>query len=147
MNVTDVIAKARSNQDPQSLIQHIPYARALGMDVGIEDGQLVGELPFDQHLIGDLGAAALHGGSIGGFLESTAIVTLLWEIEETQTPKTINLTVEYLSSGRPKTTFARAEITRHGRRVAKVRAVAWQDDPETPIAAAYAHFLLVPASQ
>jgi acyl-coenzyme A thioesterase PaaI-like protein len=39
-------------------------------------------------------------------------------------------------------TFARAIITKHGRRVANVRAEAWQDDPARPVAAAHAHFLL-----
>lgn len=113
--------------------------------MSIQDGALVGQMEFDQHLIGDIGIGALHGGTIGSLLESTSIFTLLWEVEKTLMPKTINLTVEYLRSGRPKTTYARAEITRHGRRVANVRAAAWQDDPEKPIAAAYAHFLLVPA--
>ena len=58
-------------------------------------------------------------------------------------PKTINITVEYLRSGKPQDTFARAVFTKHGRRVANVRAYAWQDDPTKPVAAANAHFLLV----
>ena len=144
MSMYEAIAKARDDGDPQALVEHIPYARALGMSMSIKDGSLVGQMDFASHLIGDLGVGALHGGTIGSLLESTAIFTLLWDVEETQMPKTINLTVEYLRSGRPKTTYASAEITRHGRRVANVRAIAWQDDPAKPIAAAYAHFLLVP---
>ncbi len=144
MSIRETISKARKTQEPQVLMEHVPYARALGIGMSLQNGTLVGQLDFDQHLIGDLGAATLHGGTIGSLLETTAIFTLLWEIEKTLMPKTINLTVEHLQPGRPKTTFARAEITRHGRRVANVRVIAWQDDPDTPIAAAYAHFLLVP---
>ena len=139
------IAKARESGDPQALVEQIPYAKALGMSMSMSEGQLVGQMDFAKHLIGDIGIGALHGGTIGSLLESTAIFTLLWEVEETQMPKTINLTVEYLRSGRPKTTYASAQITRHGRRVANVRAVAWQDDPDKPIAVAYAHFLISPA--
>jgi acyl-coenzyme A thioesterase PaaI-like protein len=58
-------------------------------------------------------------------------------------PKTINITIDYLRSGRTVDTFARGVITRHGRRVANVRVEAWQDDPERPIAIAYAHFLIM----
>jgi len=146
MGILEAIAKARTAGDPQALVEKIPYANALGMTMAIQEGSLIGQMDFAPHLIGDIGVGALHGGTIGCLLESTAIFTLLWEVEKTTMPKTINFTVEYLRSGRPKTTYASAQITRHGRRVANVRATAWQDDPEKPIAAAYAHFLLVPPS-
>jgi uncharacterized protein (TIGR00369 family) len=144
MSAIDVIQQARLLGDPQMLVDKIPYAKAMGIGMRIEAGQLQGQMDFAQRLIGDIGVGALHGGTIGALLESTAIFTLLWEVQETTMPKTINLTVEYLRSGRPKTTYASASITRHGRRVANVRAIAWQDDPDKPIAAAYAHFLLAP---
>lgn len=146
MSLHDAIAEARAHGNPQMLVDKIPYAKSIGMSIDLHDNKLRGQLDFAQHLIGDLGIGALHGGTIGALLESTAIFTLLWEIQDTTMPKTINLTVEYLRSGRPKTTYASAEITRHGRRVANVRALAWQDDPSKPIAAAYAHFLLVPST-
>jgi acyl-coenzyme A thioesterase PaaI-like protein len=57
-------------------------------------------------------------------------------------PKTINITVDYLRSARVADTYARAVITKHGRRVANVQVRAWQGDESRPIAAAHAHFLL-----
>ncbi len=146
MSKDEILRAAREQGNPQLLADKIPYAKALGIQFSQEGEELVGKMEFSQHLIGDIGVGALHGGTIGALLESTAIFSLLWEVEDTKMPKTINLTVEYLRSGRPKTTYASATITRHGRRVANVRATAWQDDPEKPIAAAYAHFLLVPRS-
>jgi uncharacterized protein (TIGR00369 family) len=144
MSTNEFIQAAKAQGNPQLLADKIPFAKALGIQFSQEDDKLLGQMNFQKHLIGDIGIGALHGGTIGALLESTAIFSLLWEVTDTQMPKTINLTVEYLRSGRPKTTYASAEITRHGRRVANVRATAWQDDPEKPIAAAYAHFLLVP---
>ena len=88
---------------------------------------------------------ALHGGTLGALLESTAIFHLLWEAETLFLPKTITLTIDYLRSGRPVDTFARGVITKQGRRVVNVRAEAWQDDPARPIAIGNGHFLIVPA--
>jgi uncharacterized protein (TIGR00369 family) len=144
MSVDKFIQKARAQKNPQLLVDTIPFARALGIEFDQKGDELIGKMNFDQHLIGDIGIGALHGGTIGALLESTAIFSLLWEVADTKMPKTINLTVEYLRSGRPKPTYASAEITRHGRRVASIRATAWQEDRDKPIAGAYAHFLLVP---
>ena len=144
MSKPNIIAEARAQDCPQMLADQIPFAKAMGITFAREDDLVLGQMAFDQHLIGDIGIAALHGGAIGTLLESTAIFTLLWEVERTKIPKTISLTVEYLRSGRPKPTYASAQITRLGRRVAAVRAIAWQSDRDKPIAAAYANFLLVP---
>lgn len=146
MSKDNILREAREQGNPQLLADKIPYAKAMGISFSQEDDKLIGRMEFEQLLIGDIGVGALHGGTIGALLESTAIFSILWEVADTTMPKTINLTVEYLRSGRPKTTYASAIITRHGRRVANVRATAWQDDPTKPIAAAYAHFLLVPRS-
>jgi uncharacterized protein (TIGR00369 family) len=146
MSKDNVLREAREQGNPQLLADIIPYAKAMGIRFSQEDDKLIGQMDFKQILIGDIGVGALHGGTIGALLESTAIFSLLWQVEDTTMPKTINLTVEYLRSGRPKTTYASAIVTRHGRRIANVRATAWQEDPNKPIAAAYAHFLLVPRS-
>ncbi len=139
----DILNKARAARDPRLVLDAIPYARFLGMDVReTDDGGFLSVLPFDDMLIGNPMLPAIHGGVTGAFLENTAIVTLLWERDITTMPKTINITVEYLRSGRPRDTFAAGSLTRQGRRVATVRTEAWQDDPAQPIAVATAHFLL-----
>jgi acyl-coenzyme A thioesterase PaaI-like protein len=75
-------------------------------------------------------------------LESVALLQLIWSLDAPTLPRTVNTSIDYLRSGRAKDTFARGRITKQGRRVANVRAEAWQDDPERPIAAAHGHFLL-----
>jgi acyl-coenzyme A thioesterase PaaI-like protein len=69
---------------------------------------------------------------------------VLWDAETPTVPKTVNITVEYLRTASRQDTYARAEFTRRGRRICNVRIVAWQDDPERPVAAASAHFLVDP---
>jgi uncharacterized protein (TIGR00369 family) len=128
-----------------ALLDSTPYARLLG--IGVAEGHSdppVLVLRFSESIIGNTRLPAIHGGVIGAFLETTALATLLWTSESEFLPKTIDIAFEYLRSGKPRDTYARATITKHGRRVANVRVEAWQEDPARPIAAAHGHFLIKP---
>lgn len=137
-----LVAEARKAKDYSRFMQAIPYFRFLGLSLREDEKGPVCVLPADPKLIGNAQLPALHGGVVGALLESAAIVHLIWSAKTDSVPKIIDLSVDYLRSARPVETFARAVITKHGRRVANVRAEAWQDDPERPVAAAHAHFLL-----
>jgi len=127
-----------------AVLECIPYIKFLGISFESAAGHLIARLRFDDRLIGNPVLPALHGGVIGGFLETCAIVQVASESRTRALPKTIDLTIDYLRSGRPLDTYARATITKHGRRVANVQVIAWQDDPQRPIAAAHGHFKLEP---
>lgn len=143
LDLSALIAEARATKNFGVFLQAVPYLRFLGLDLREgADGALLCVLPADPKLIGNARLPALHGGVVGALLESAAIVQLIWSAETDAIPKIIDLQVDYLRSARPVETFARAVITKHGRRVANVRAEAWQDDPARPVAAAHAHFLL-----
>lgn len=127
----------------QALLQAIPFAKLLGVTATTDDGgRVIAHMAFAEHLIGNPRLPALHGGTIGAFLEMTAIIQLMADMEVPGIPKTVDITVDYLRSGRPRDTFARAIVAKHGRRVANVRVEAWQDDPTRPIATAHGHFLV-----
>ena len=121
----------------------IPYAELLGLS--IEPGETAPTLvmPFVIDVIGRPGF--LHGGAIGGLLEMAAVGALkqALEAEGGARIKPINLTVDYMRGGRDKPTRARGTVTRLGTRVANVEAVAWQDEPDRPIAAARMNYLIV----
>ena len=147
MKLADIIAEAHRSHDFSGLVEAIPYARFLGITVAERDGDLVAMLAFDDKLIGNTLLPAIHGGVIGAFLETTAILKLLWTRESVHVPKTITVTVDYLRSAGPRPTYARGIITKLGARVANVRAEAWQSDPAKPVAAANANFLLPSAEE
>jgi acyl-coenzyme A thioesterase PaaI-like protein len=128
----------------RALLDSTPYTRLLGIGVAEESDPPVLVLRFSEDLIGNIRLPAIHGGVIGAFLETTALATLAWTSESEFLPKTIDIAFEYLRSGKPRDTYARATITKHGRRVANVRVEAWQEDPARPIAAAHGHFLIKP---
>lgn len=120
----------------------IPYARYLGIVEAPGEVAPTYLLPFGQGVIGRPGF--LHGGAIGGLLEVAAIGALRQALgDEDARIKPINLTVDYMRGGHDKPTRARGTVTRMGKRVANVEAVAWQDEADRPIAAARLNFLLV----
>ncbi len=151
--LVEVVREAKARGDVGSLAEAIPYLRFLGVrasiqpvDAGSEGGPpaLVGTMTFAPPLIGNMSLPALHGGTIGALLESTASLLVLWETETIALPKIVTITVDFLRSGRPADAFARGKITKAGRRVVNVGVEAWQEDVAKPIARANAIFLIDP---
>lgn len=138
------VERLRSAGDFTELEEAVPYTQFMGISAVIQHDDVLATMRYSDHLIGNSVAKKLHGGTLGALLESTAIFKLLWHGETNAIPKTINITVEYLRGAEPADVLARAEFTRHGRRVANVRVFAWQANPSRPVAVATAHFLLVP---
>jgi len=123
-------------------LEHIPYARFLAVALEETDDGPVCLLPFREDLVGNAALPALHGGVVGAFLELAALVGLIDQTDSDRVPRPINFSVNYLRSVGPRETRARAEIVKHGRRIANVRVVAWQDDATKPVAAGIGNFLV-----
>jgi acyl-coenzyme A thioesterase PaaI-like protein len=128
------------------LIQRTPYIRRLGVRMALAGDEMTAVLPYAETLIGDPGLPALHGGVLGAFLELTALAQLFVMTEADHQPRPIGVTVEYLRSGRPMDTYARAHIKRIGSRVANVYAEAWQETRAAPITCLHGRFLLTSRS-
>lgn len=133
-----------SSEALAAVLVRIPYVAHLGARAELAGDEMTAILPFGEHLIGNPRLPALHGGVIGGFMELTAVIQLSIVQRGAGTPKPIDVTVEYLRSGRPITTYARAEVKKIGRRIANVQVEAWQDSRAAPIAALRGHFLVAP---
>ncbi|MBA4164535.1 MAG: PaaI family thioesterase [Erythrobacter sp.] len=109
----------------------------------IDDGAPVLTVGFSPVVEGRPGA--FHGGATSGLLETAGYAALRARLEaEGRWPqlKPINITVQFLSAGKNKPTFASARITRLGRRIANVSVEAWQDDRGRPIATAVMNILM-----
>lgn len=136
------------------LLARVPYVRWLGVTVDRRGDELTAVLPFSDKLIGNPVLPALHGGVTAAFLETTAVLGLLWATLDgrhglpdgdeglPRLPKTIDFTVDYLRSGTARDAYARARVVRLGRRYASVQVEAWQDRRERPFAQANGHFLM-----
>ena len=123
------------------ILDAIPYARFLGVELERTDDGFECVLPFRREIVGNAALPAVHGGVLGAFLELTALLRLIDENPGAEVPKPITFRVDYLRSAGPSTTRARAEIFKLGRRIANVRVVAWQDDPGRPVVAGNGKFL------
>ena len=110
-DVLELVRAVKATGDFSPLVDAIPYTRFLGITLDRSTGELVGKLAFSPALIGNALIPALHGGTIGTLLESTAIFHVIWESDVTRLPKTINITIDYLRSARAIDTFARGVIT------------------------------------
>lgn len=120
----------------------IPYAQFLGVSIERDESGLVCVLPFRNEIVGNANLPAIHGGVVGAFLEMTAFMQLLAEQDSERAPRPINFNIDYLRSAGPYETRGRAEIVKHGRRIANVRVLAWQTDRAKPVAAGIGNFLL-----
>ena len=154
------LIKKRRNEALSQLIDSIPYISFLGVDFDRRGDEITAILPFKEELIGNPSLPALHGGSIAAFLEISAIIGLSWtqiwhQIEDPglgagssdnagkfALPKTIDFSVDYLRSGLPRDSYARAKVNRAGRRYASVHVEAWQDNRDRLFAQGTGHFLM-----
>lgn len=144
MSLLDVVAEARRTGNVAALAAATPYTKFMNIAPENSTGELLTRMRYHPELIGNPMLPALHGGTIGALLEAAAIFQVLLEVETVAIPKIITITVDYLRSGRPVDTLARATVTKQGRRVVNVAVEAWQDDRSRPIASANAHFLISP---
>ncbi|MCW1382557.1 PaaI family thioesterase [Novosphingobium sp. KCTC 2891] len=125
-----------------------PYARSMGMVFDHdENGSPVIAMDFSDRNTGRPGF--LHGGAIGGLLEMAAFAALHAHLDQQGIDadirlKPVNISIEYLRSGLPQRIFARGVVVRAGRRVANVRAEAWQSDRDKAVASCWMNFLLAP---
>lgn len=122
-------------------IERIPYARFLGIRAELKGDELTLVLPFSQSLIGNPLLPALHGGVVGALMEVTALTQLAIASKSETFPKTVDVNIDYLRSGRPVDTYARARVVKIGRRIANVQAEAWQGEKTQPIATLHGHFM------
>jgi uncharacterized protein (TIGR00369 family) len=123
-------------------LARVPYAQFLGVRAELKGDELTLVLPFKPELIGNPMLPALHGGVMGALMELTALTQLAIASKSEKFPKTIDINVEYLRTGRALDTYARARVIKIGRRIANVQAEAWQGERASAIASMHGHFML-----
>lgn len=140
--MSDVAPDLTRGERLEAFLKQVPIVQTLGMHCDIKGDDMVGVLPYQQKLIGNFTIKALHGGAIGTFLEMTAMAQLFLVSDAPRPSKTINITIDYLRQGKAQDLYARATVVKLGRRMASVRAEAWQAEREKPVAALLGHFLV-----
>ena len=136
------IQRLKEQGDFAAISRLIPYSRVIGLECALEDDTIVTRLKHRQSNIGNYQMNFLHGGTVAALLEHAAIFHLLHQMDILTLPRIIKISVDYLRPCRAQDTMASAVLVKQGLRIANVRVRAWQTDPEKPVAAGHAHFLL-----
>jgi len=141
--------------DPQKtriarqFVAALPHSADLGMAVeAVGDGYAVMTLPYDTRFVGDPATGVLAGGVITALLDTCSGTAVFAHPDQPGGTATLGLRIDYMRAAEPgKTVTARADCYRMTRTVAFVKATAWTDDPDNPVAAAAGSFTVEPGSR
>ncbi len=120
----------------RAMIRFSPQATAIGMEMTrIERGRGWGRTPYRPELVGDPETNVIAGGVITTLLDSICGMAAVSAMEHPSSVATIDLRIDYMRAAEPgRDVLAEAHCYKLGRSIAFVRAVAYEDTPENPIA-------------
>lgn len=132
--------------DPAEHIQNVPHSQAVGMRyVSHSDNECIVAIDYAKHLIGDPDTGVIHGGAITALLDNAAgmIARPRDMPREVAGIATLDMRIDYMGPADPeKSVYASAHCFKRTKDVAFVRAVAYHESPQDPIASCTATFML-----
>jgi uncharacterized protein (TIGR00369 family) len=128
----------------RNFVLHVPHNHALGLEpLEIGGGIARFKLPWAEHLIGNPDTGVLHGGAITAMLDACCGAAVFAALGELKPIATLDLRIDYLKPAEARRDVAsRAHCYKVTRNVAFVRAVAFHDTEDDPIASAAGTFML-----
>lgn len=120
----------------RAMIRFTPQAEALGLEVTrIEKARVWGRVPYRPEFVGDPGTGVIAGGVITTFLDTICGMAAVAAMDSPTTVATIDLRIDYMRAAEPgRDVLAEAHCYKLGRSIAFVRAVAFDNTPDNPIA-------------
>ncbi|MEW5056419.1 MAG: PaaI family thioesterase [Cycloclasticus sp.] len=124
-------------------VNQTPHATILKLElVSAKDDTVTLKLPFSEHIIGDPFKRLIHGGAITTLMDTVCGAAVFQAQGNFQSMATLDLRVDHM---RPADSgldvFAIAECYRLTNTVAFIRATAYTDNIDEPVATAVASFM------
>jgi uncharacterized protein (TIGR00369 family) len=126
----------------RQFMEAIPHSRHLSMRMDmLDDGVAEISMPYDERLIGDPDTGVIHGGAVSALMDSCCGAAVVSHPGVPSATATLDLRIDYMRPATPgQRILARAECYHVTRTVAFVRAHAYDDDRDRPVAAATGAF-------
>ncbi|WP_298293194.1 PaaI family thioesterase [uncultured Litoreibacter sp.] len=126
----------------RQFIEAIPFSRALAMTLDeIGEGRAVISMPYDAKLVGDPRTGVIHGGAVSALMDTCGGAAVMSHPDAPISTATIDLRIDYMRAATPGHRIRTEANCYHvTRAVAFVRATAWDEDADRPVAAATGAF-------
>ncbi len=132
-----------SLNDPISIVP--AFGEAIGMSVhGMEGARLTVKVPYAEHLVGDPDTGVIHGGVITAALDNASgwAIRVGEDWQEGMGMATLDLRIDYMKPATPQVDLlVTAECFKATKTIAFVRAVAYHESPDDPVATSIASFM------
>ena len=121
-----------------------PQAAALGiLTVSFEKDTAILKTPYREELVGDPDTGVIAGGVVTTLLDHACGQAVFAALGQPTSIATLDLRIDYMRAAEPgRDIFCRAHCYKVARSVAFVRAAAYEDSPDNPVATAQAAFML-----
>jgi uncharacterized protein (TIGR00369 family) len=126
----------------KQFIDAIPHSKALGMAITqIGDGCATITMPYADHLVGDPRTGVIASGAVSALMDTCCGAAVIAEPSNPGGTATIDLRIDYMRAATPGQSLTTTATCYHiTRSVAFVRATAYDEDAENPVATATGSF-------
>ena len=133
---------AETEHIAQKFIEALPHGRELKLKViEVGEGSAAICMPYDKKLVGDPKTGVIHGGAVSTVIDTCCGSAVMSHPKARGVTATIDLRIDYMRAATPgQAIVARATCYHMARNVAFVRATAYDNDPDLPVATASGSF-------
>ena len=121
-----------------------PHPEEIGMKMRPEGaGKVFVTIPYDEKLVGDVETGVIHGGVVTTILDTGCGIAAISRTSTLGGIATLDLRIDYMRPSKPGMMLkARCECYRVTRSIAFARGVAYDEDPDDPVATAAGAFMI-----
>jgi uncharacterized protein (TIGR00369 family) len=120
------------------------YGRASGLTIDrAERGEAWSSLPYQSVFVGDIESGVIHGGVVTAMLDESCGMAVQLALDGSRAIATLDLRIDYQKPAKPGLDIKAHAVCYHvTRSIAFVRATAYQETEDDPVATAAACFMV-----